>query len=371
MNETQEITSDALETLNESQRKQWEASGEWPLTGPEPSETETETPAAEASSAAPVEVEEPLGEPVTEPEAPAPTKGKANRLDERIATIRSDISVYEDSIRKLGGVPPRFEPKTGDAQSQVDHVTRHRYDLQKQLTRMLKDGAVARVESASAVPLPTAPRQTPAAAPVPSDKPRFQTFLDKIGTDPAISDWAAAQEAFADARDVWNRTQWERQQQTAQLQHEAQTVQQTYATRREAFLPEHPDFDAVIQPLITHPLASSPTGQALGEFLQRSEVGPQLAYVKTAELQRLLTLSVPHALYELGKLEASLTAGGSLTPASTPAKPVVSISTAPPPPPQISARPGTPLDDADAALGRGDFAAYQRAMNAREVAARR
>lgn len=373
MADEQVITSDALETLNESQRKAWEASGEWPMTGPDPAAAEPETPAKADTTPAPAEVAEPADDDadvnVPDPDASdAGRKLRANRLDERINTIRNKISVFEESIRLLGGVPPRLDVREYKTpQDRINHLTRQKNELDDQLTRMLKDGRAARTEA----PKPAeTPKPTPQPA-APVGEPLFQSYVDKIGMDPNVPDWSAAQQQFSRDYGKWIRAGLEQEQRQAQQQREFERVSKECSEREASFATEHPDYRQVITPFTSDPRIESPTGAALVDFLKRSEVGPRLIYAKTAETQRLLSLSVPHALYELGKLEASLTAGGPPTSASTPAKPVVSVSTAPPPPPQISARPGTPLDDADAALGRGDFAAYQRAMNAREVAARK
>ncbi|HEX7796748.1 MAG TPA: hypothetical protein VF456_20440, partial [Vicinamibacterales bacterium] len=96
-------------------------------------------------------------------------------------------------------------------------------------------------------------------------------------------------------------------------------------------------------------------------------VAPALLYHLGTHLdqwERILSSPPAQAVYELGKIDASLTLPASATPV------VKTLSTAPEPPPSIRSKATTPVDDVDAAVKRGDFASYKLAMNRRSVAAR-
>jgi hypothetical protein len=85
------------------------------------------------------------------------------------------------------------------------------------------------------------------------------------------------------------------------------------------------------------------------------------------DLQRLSRLAPRELLREMGKLEATIE-----KPASAPAPPAAppkTVTDAPAPPPTLGSRPAVPNDDAEGAVARGDFKAYEEAANRREVGA--
>lgn len=110
----------------------------------------------------------------------------------------------------------------------------------------------------------------------------------------------------------------------------------------------------------------------LAEEVATSEANGQLLdYFSTPDgaqhWGRLMQLGPESIVREIGRLEGRFLAA---VPAST-ARPPKTISTAPEPTETLGKRPADPVPDADAALTRGDFQAYQDAANRRDWEARR
>lgn len=181
---------------------------------------------------------------------------------------------------------------------------------------------------------------------------------------PSYDDWSAKQpddrasyEEYIDARAVHV---FQQQQQAHDEQHARTAAQrdqaariQAYQQRADTFVAAHPDYAAVVNPLASG-TPVTPTSDAIGDLVARSDVGPQLLYHLGTHLevfQRLVSLPERLAVYELGKLEASFAA-----PATPNPEPRTHV---PEPPTTLGRRSADPSDPTEAIVASGDQAAYK------------
>lgn len=243
----------------------------------------------------------------------------------------------------------------------------------------------------------SAPRETPAPQPEAKPSARPEPKIDDLDANgkPKYTDYA---QYLADVR------KFDREQYLAEvderLQKADQTRQQTEQQRREAeqqrILGEglnrkfetarkkHSDFDAVA----LAPTVEIPPGSVVDVFLLDSDHAGEVAYYlgqhpeilkefyqvterigggKDMGLATKFTNLVnPMRQHRrLLEIEREVSASPEVPPAL---KPPANL---PPPPTELSARRSAPVDDADAALARGDTASYMRIVNARETKAAR
>lgn len=247
--------------------------------------------------------------------------------------------------------PPASEPGTPakpkkNAESRIQELLAERAALRAQL-----DAATRPIE---------APRQT---APVTSEKfPNYETWFPAQPED--------APREYEDYLVTRAKYEVRQEQQAEQAQRAAEAAQRTeaerlaaYRTSAESFVQAHPDYWTVIHPITQSPV--TPVTDAIGKAITASPIAPQLLYHLGQHrdvFDRLLSLGEIPAIYELGKLEATLTAPAPPNPKT--------LSTAPAPPPTLGSKPATPVDDVDAAVRSGDYATYAAAMNRRQLAAR-
>jgi hypothetical protein len=209
----------------------------------------------------------------------------------------------------------------------------------------------------------------PSAAPVGDKFPAFDVWTQQPGHEFLM--YEDMYEAYIDARalNVYAREQQvAKERETlamAQQEHRAQIA--SYRERAATFVADKPDYWDAIQPVVTAP--QTPTSDAIGELIKRSEVAPQLLYhlgTHLEQFERLVGLPERLAIYELGKLEASLSA----VPVTSQKPPTVTRASAPPT--MLGSKPTTPsTDDASRAVASGDVAAYKAAWYREQLAMRR
>lgn len=332
----------ALAALSEAERLEWRKTGAFP-DAPAP----TETPDEPESDDEPA----PQSEAAATPEPAVAQPKPPTRLEQRVARLKEDADLYADTIRQLGGTVPELGTRTYvKPQDEIDHLVRYRQDLLARTNALLRQ----RPSPPPAAPVP------PVVAPAPTAE-SFPAFEQWIETHPTEDFNAYVREAARhEARQILaeERQQWAEAQATAQ-----------YRERVQAFVTEHPDFDQVVAPILalTPPTEQIETHTALANAIRRSPNGPALLYALGRDQQqvfhRLAGLPAPFALYELGKLDASL---------SQPAAPSGSPqphTQAPPPPHTLGRKPAEPADPVRGALADGDFRRYSREQTARELAA--
>lgn len=252
--------------------------------------------------------------------------------------------------------PAASEPATPpkkNAETRIQELLAERHALQARL-----DALEAARQS---------PAQTPKAesSPAPSKSPEFPDYVTWESHNSG-QPYEAYLDARADFREAQRAQQRQQEETAAAAQREAQEAATAYHGRLQTFTQEHPDFDQVIAPLAVIP--GSPTVNALFEAIQASENGPALAYrlgSDPAVRTRLIGLPPRLAVYELGKLDASLSVAAS-TPA--PPVPVKHTTSAPPPPRLVSQRPAEPADPVRSAIEAGDYRAFKAAEDAKDRA---
>jgi len=344
--------SEVLSSLTTEQYRHWESTGELPT------ETPAEAPLAESSPADQTEQAKPAES--TEPPAAGAQPRKGKDAESRKAQLAAEVKA---------------------ALAQREQVRRELAEEQAALNAI-------REQRRSGVAAPQQPQAaSPTATPQPPSgdrEPQLADFENGQHADPytaylrALGRWEARQE-FAQQE----RQRIEREQARAA---EAETQQRfsKFQQQMDAASTADPEFLATLSPdvLALRPFSAlKPNEQpgpmnALAEEVVSSDIAPQVLRHFSdhpAELQRFGRMTPRQLLVEFGRLEARLSVSQPAAPAA-PAQgtPAPKLPSAPPPPTTLGHKPATAaMDEAADALRRGDFAAYERATNARETAAHR
>jgi hypothetical protein len=152
---------------------------------------------------------------------------------------------------------------------------------------------------------------------VPADKPRRTDFDDPDAFDAALEGWTDAQIEKARVEAV-QQDRAEQQQQSARATQER--MAESYRTNVEAFKADHADFDEVFNDTL-------PISANMAFAIADSEKPADLSYwlgKNPDECARIHALPPIRQIYELGRIEAKLTAPEvkAPTPKPTPIKPV-------------------------------------------------
>ncbi|HYD54584.1 MAG TPA: hypothetical protein VEA99_18260 [Gemmatimonadaceae bacterium] len=311
-----------LDSLSDSELASWRLSGELPSASQESSPTAESTPAEPAEQAASTDATPP---PASEPGKPA---------------------------------------KKANADTRVQELLRERAELRQRLE------ALERGERPAPPSVPDAsPAESSPAAAVGETFPDFDTWIQQPGHD------AKTYEEYIDARTEWR---WEQRQHAEQAAAVTRQRVRAFTERYTAAQAADPTFVQSLSPavLALQPIDALPPGAAvsplnvLAQEIVQSEVAPQLLRHFSAHPQELEALrhAAPAVVVRtVAKLEARLEGAaqaGSVTPQPT-------VTQAPEPPPTLGSKPAQPVDEAAAAVARGDFRSYAAAENRRELAARR
>lgn len=218
----------------------------------------------------------------------------------------------------------------------------------------------------------------------PSDpEPTIEAFdqahpIDEFATSP--DPYRAQMAAFNREWSRWDRRLEQRaseriahvQQARTQFAQKAQTWQE----RASAYIAANPEFPTRAQHLLKLEPRLSPAQPAtpltdLAEYVLESSIGPQLIdhlAIHPEAYAAIVNLPSQRAVFAaLGALEHTLTSTAKTTasPAATAPK---TVTSAPAAPTFLGSKTAEPVDEAAAALARGDFAAYEAAMNKRQYA---
>lgn len=208
-------------------------------------------------------------------------------------------------------------------------------NAESRIQELLAERAQLRAELEAAKRPAPAPQSTDVALAASSPAPvaaKFPTYEQWTATQPSGS--ALDYEDYTDARarhvfEQERRAADDRAVETAKAKdYDARIA--TYRQHAERFVTDHPDYWTVIAPITQ--VQPSPTADATCDVIARAANPPQLLYHlghHLDEFERILSLPVAQASYELGKLDASLTApvvpsSGSRPLTSAPA-PVVTL----------------------------------------------
>jgi hypothetical protein len=224
------------------------------------------------------------------------------------------------------------------------------------------------------------PTASPTQAPAPDAQPGSSPAVRHGEDFPEFDAWATRPEnagrpyeAYTRelAEHVWTQRETSRQIEAARSERVA-----AYQSRVTEAAKADPEFYQSLSPAVLNLRTVESLGPGerpgpldiLGTEIMRSEHAAQLMRhysTHAADLQALARMSPRDVLKAVGRLEARFDA--PTQPASTPTP----VTQAPDPPVVLGNKATAPVDDADAALARGDFRSYRDAANRRELAARR
>lgn len=309
---------DQLASLSESELHTWRMDGTLPTPSP------VTTPPAVSSTAPPVQdpavSTETPPQPVGSDPAASPTPGADKRIPELLRDRAQEKDRADRAERRLADLEARHRQPSPDARPAVS-----------------------------------------SAAPAGPVKPNAQDF-PYGSADPeyleALTDYKVAATLAAE------RATWEQGQRQIRARAESDRVMAAFEAKAAAARAAHPDFDAValksetfIQPgsladLFVLENTADEHGVGGAEVLYFLQQNP-------AEQQRILRLPTMDQVIALVRLGDRLKVGAPATSTRVPA-----------PPPTLSTR-ATPGDPVERALSSGDYGAYKRAADAREIAARR
>ena len=339
-----EPSTPSLDSLSPSEMQHWRMTGDLPERKP------ADQPAASAPAKPAAQAE---GTPSSNPPASEPGKGHKN-ADTRVQELLADRARERERAEKAERRLAEFEGRT---------PTRD--------TTTPADSSPART---------TAPTATDDPEPKLAD---YEANPQKYGGDPYT--------AWLDARSRWAyRQEHQRTQAAEQQRAEERQSEEAETTRRTAFrdrIQEATKADPQFLDSLSDPVKAlkpirdarkegeqlSPRN-AVAEELLDSPVAPQLMRHWTdhpEDLEKLAGAKSPRELLiEFGR-QTALVEGADAR-AGAPAKPPTkTVTSAPAPAHTLGARPAAPVDEAEAALERGDVEAYFRAQNAREMAAKK
>lgn len=247
--------------------------------------------------------------------------------------------------------PPASEPapaKDAEARkkelaAEVEGLLAQRAKLRQELERPAPQNAH-----------PPASQPAAAAKPDPTDYEKYPLGSADPQFVEDMSDWKAkAILATHQAEQTKAATE-------ARQRREAIEAGQELAARTEAIKTRHPDFEDVAKTV----KGIAPQSVMDSFILGSKRYGFDTLYhlgQHPAELARIQAIADP-----IEQFEELVLIGHALT---TDTPPVKTQTDAPPPPPTLGTRASTVVDEAEAALARGDVPAYRRIMNEREMSA--
>lgn len=375
--EVQEISiQDRLDHGTAKELDTWRKTGDIPEAKVKPAETSVAAPPKPEAPAAPIEiVDKDQDDEISVPDpevpakveaAPAPEAGRSQkkitaeaRLKEVLADRKKDRELLRELTEKLARTPPSVMPPSQPAAEEAKPVA--------------------------------------VKAPEASVEPKF----DDKGPDgkPLYPLWGDFQSAWS----KWVRTEAVREAKAAASEHTTQTQKTQQAAQAEQVIRDnwqgkvvkarasHADFDDVAFPKDAdgNQALHIPQGSIGDAFVLDSEYGAEVMYYLGSHLeeaQRIFAYNTDakgqitgykmnplQQARELYKIEAQLAIPVTAKPPVAEVPPSVPQAPPklPPPPTELSARRSAPVDEAEAALARGDTAGYMRVVNAREIKARK
>lgn len=135
--------------------------------------------------------------------------------------------------------PPETQPeKRGKPRDNPQARISQAVAKQREAERKAAD-LEARLQALEQARQPVPPQEAPKPA-TPTGKPSWKAFEEQIGT--TYQSWGDAQDAYADARDNWNRQAWQREQQQHAELTEKQKASTEHLARVEVAKAKYPDY---------------------------------------------------------------------------------------------------------------------------------
>lgn len=263
-------------------------------------------------SPAPPDPEKPATEPVeSKAVPPAEDAGEAEQTDES-ATSDTDEQTGHSGDKVPRGVGKRLAELTKRADEAERRAAQEREERLKLYEHLMRNQTAAEAEAHAAEDV----------APV---KPNKADFADDDEWDAAMLDYSEQRAQHIARQEIRETIERERQQAERRAIEQAQQQErERHQERIAAAAEKYPDF---------HEVAENPDVQVsmvMAHAILQSDSGPDIQYylgANPAEAKRIMALTPPRQLVELGKIEAKLTAP---KPEAAPA-PKPRISNAPPP----------------------------------------
>ncbi len=328
-----------LEAMNAEQRATWERTGEGPASPESADQPAESAPAEPAEQAASTDATPDQSD--SEPDAPV--KGeKGEKLRKRTADLQAENEALRAELRE-----------------------RHR--LRQELSQ-LEQRSPQRDQPAES---------RPATPPTKAEWERYKAMPEAPRQDQFdnYDDWSIAMGVFIADRRYAERQAQSRAEHVGRERAQAfQRVLDGATKRIQEYEATHEGFAQGVHPdlLRVEPASLVPPGTPIGphnvlaEEILKSDLTPQLLLHFSShpeDWQKLCAMRPPDLLRAFGRLEVQV---ASPTPPAQAAEPQPS---SPEPPRTLGRKTAQAPDEIEAALARGDFAAYERAMNARETAA--
>lgn len=287
-----------------------------------------------------------------------------------------------DEIHAAGAIPGQQEPASAQQQQPAAKPISKRQqfvnDLIRERTEANLRAARAEQELAAARGGGQQSSAQPAAAPAEETAEQAADRLMKLPGAPKIEQFDTYERFMFAAQVFVNRAlgaeaqakgqQAQVGQQQAAQQQQVQARVAEWAIRRDTFAAQNPAFVEKTAPLLDALYPGTP----LADVLIDSPIGPQMALYLSEhpeEIGRIVRLAPLTQLRELGKLESKIESSAS-APASAGTAATKQVTTAPAPPVTLSGARSAPANDYEAAIGAGDFRAYEAAANRRDIGRR-
>lgn len=156
--------------------------------------------------------------------------GESNRSTDR----RADDAVPAGAVGKKARDNP--QARISQAVAKQREAERKAADLEARLQAL---------EQSRPAPAPQQPPVAP-PSPVATGKPSWQSFEEQVGVGLKYATWGEAQDAYADARDSWNRQEWLREQQQQAELAERRKVATDHLARVEVAKKQYPDYQEAL-----------------------------------------------------------------------------------------------------------------------------
>jgi hypothetical protein len=315
----------SLESLSTSERDHWRMTGELPGAKQDQQDTSTDAAATAAEPADQAASTDATPPPASEPGKPAK---KAKNADTRVQELLAERHQLQQRLEayERGGQPPAPQPDANQA----------------------------------------------ASSPATADADTFPDF----------DTWAAEPANEGKSYETYTRAlvRYELEQEQQQIQHVTaiRARGEAFGQRFEAAKAADPSFVASLSDdvLRMQPIDGLPPGVPVRpinlvaqEIIQSEQATSLLRHFSEHpdELRALEGASPSAIVRAITRLESKYEGQAGSSPAAT-TPPRSQITKAPEPPPTLGSRPAAPANEAEAALARGDFAAYRDAMNRQEMA---
>jgi hypothetical protein len=215
----------------------------------------------------------------------------------------------------------------------------------------------------------------------PKPEPTDKKYLDSKAADPFaeyledLADWKAEQKF--ETKFAAKKAEEEKAEEGRKVAEANKAIETEWNKRVDAASKKHPDLKEVLSAVVQAKLI--PQNGPIDAYILDSPMGVEVFYELCSnpdEIARISALSPVQQIRELDKIERGLATAEDDKKDDIPldkeenTAPVIKTTSAKRPPFEAGGRSTTPDDPAEAALKRRDFAAYQKAENAKELARR-